>query len=334
MTHSIDAEPGSVIATDVAWEGGLVAVGHARPDANVVSDPSPRIWRSTDGVAWTEEQPDLGVDVLALIGIEVRADGQFMLVGQTGSPMDTAAQGTAAWLSPDGADWQPIEMPMDGPVVAFDRGALGYALVAGNELWFSPDGESWSMTAEGVIDVAAGDEGFVAVRWTDEGGLAQSTLASSDGVTWFESDDFAAYVNDVAPLDGDWFATGLASSDAQTINVWHSENGLDWTPILDVNDLTPDDGPKTGRGMEYDSISGASLAAGAGGRVFITLTHNHCCAMLPWSHGVWGTVDGETWEQVVEGDAFVASVTGEQELNVLVGHLGRGDDAAFWLLDQ
>lgn len=334
MTHSVDAAPGSVVATDVAWEGGLVAIGHVRPDANVVSDPSPRIWRSMDGVTWTEEQPELGVDPVALIGIEVRPDGQFMLIGQTGSAMNSAEQGTAAWISPDGVDWEPIDMPMDGPVLAFDRGAIGYVLVVGNKLWFSPDGESWSMTAEGVSDAAAGDEGFVAVQWTEEG-LTPGTLASSDGVTWFESDDFASFVLDVAPLAGDWFATGIVQQDdAQTINVWQSENGLDWTPILDVNDLTASDGPKTGRGLEFDSISGASLAAGGGGRLFITLTNNHCCAMLPWNHGVWGTVDGETWEQVVEGDAFVASVTDEAELKVLVGHLGRGDDAAFWLLDQ
>ena len=223
---------------------------------------------------------------------------------------------------------------MSGPVLAFDRGALGYVLVAGNDLWFSPDGESWSMTAEGVSDAAAGDEGFVAVRWTEEG-MTPGTLASSDGVTWFESGEFASYVLDVAPLAADWYATGLVQQDdTQTINVWHSENGLDWTPVLDVNDLTPADGPKTGRGLEQDSISGAMLAAGADGRLFITLTNNHCCAMLPWNHGVWGTVDGEAWEQVVEGDAFVASVTGEQDVNLMAGHLGRGREAAFWLLDR
>ena len=333
MTHTVDADPGSAVATDVAWEGGFVAIGHVRANDSVVSDPSPRIWRSTDGLTWTEEMPDLGVDLVALIGIEVQQDGQFMLVGQTGLPMNPAAQGTAAWLSPDGVDWEPIDMPMDGPALAFDRGALGYILVAGDELWFSADGESWSMTAEGVSDAAAGDEGFVAVQQTEEG-RTPATLASSDGVTWFESGDFASFVLDVAPLAGDWFATGMVSGDTGAINVWHSENGLDWTSILDVNDLTPADGPKTGRGMEYDSISGASLAVGAGGSLFITLTNNHCCAMLPWNHGVWETVDGETWEQVVEGDAFVASATGEAELNVMVGHLGRGDDAAFWLLDQ
>lgn len=163
MTAGVDADPGSVIATDVAWEGGLVAIGHERPDASVVGTPAPRIWRSADGVTWTEEQPDLGVEAVALIGIEVRSDSQFMLVGQTGSPMERE-QGTAAWISPDGLDWERIDMPMEGPAIAFDRGARGYVVVAGDGLWFSPDGSSWSMTAEGIIDVAAGDEGFVTVR--------------------------------------------------------------------------------------------------------------------------------------------------------------------------
>jgi hypothetical protein len=187
------------------------------------------------------------------------------------------------------------------------------------------------MTAEGVIDASAGDEGFVAVRRTDDEG-SRGTLASSDGVTWLESDAFAVHLMDIVPLDGDWFATGAAGEEFD-IFVWRSENGLDWTPMLNVNDLTSEDGPKTGRGLEYDSISGAVLAAGIG-RVFITLTGNHCCAMLPWSHGVWETVNGERWDPVVEGDALVAGVTGEQELAVLVGYLRRGEGAAFWLLDQ
>ena len=330
MTATFGADPGSIVATDVAWEGGLVAIGHARESGAEAGIPSPRIWRSEDGVSWTEDEPDLGIAGVALIGIEVRDDGRFMLIGQTGSPME-AGQGTAAWVSPDGIDWEPIDMPMEGPALAFDRGALGYVVVAGGELWFSVDGTSWSMTADGVIDAAAGDEGFVAVRRTEEEG-SPGTLASSDGVTWFESDDFALNVLDVVSMDGDWLATGV-TADPFDIFVWHSENGLDWTPILDVNDLTPEDGPKTGRGLEYDSISGATLAGGVG-RGFVTLTNNHCCAMLPWSHGVWATADGETWEPVVEGDALVAGVAGDQELTVLVGHLGRGEDAAFWLLDR
>lgn len=329
MTASVDADPGSVIATDVAWQGGLVAIGHVRPDSSVIGDPIPRIWRSQDGVTWTEDEPELGVDAVALIGIAVRGDGQFMIVGQTGSPMGPD-QGTAAWVSPDGVDWERIDVPMAGPALAFDRGARGFVVVAGDELWFSPDGSAWEMTAQGVTDVAAGDEGFVAVRGhREEGG--GDLLASSDGVNWLESDAFAR-VMDVAPLGGDWYATG-APGDELEIFVWRSENGLDWSPILNVNDLTPADGPKTGRGLERDSISGAALAA-AVGQVFVTLTHNHCCATLPWNHGVWATSDGDTWEAVVEGDAFVAGGAVEQELAVLVGHLRRGEDAAFWLLEQ
>jgi hypothetical protein len=330
MTATFGFDPGSTVATDVAWEGGLVAIGHVRSNSSVVATPSPRIWRSQDGVTWTEEAPDLGVDEVALIGIEVRGDSRFMLVGQTGSPGEPG-QGTAAWVSSDGIAWEPIDMPMEGPALAFDRGARGYVVVAGDALWFSPDGWSWSLTADGVIDVAAGDEGFVAVRGPSEEG-GGGALASSDGITWIESDDFAAHVMDVVPMDGDWYATG-ASGDTFDIFVWHSENGLQWTPILNVNDLTPEDGPKTNRGLEYDSISGATLAAGIG-RVFITLTGNHCCATLPWSHGVWATENGETWDAVVEGDGLVAGVTGEQELAVLVGYLRRGAEAAFWVLGQ
>jgi hypothetical protein len=141
----------------------------------------------------------------------------------------------------------------------------------------------------------------------------------------------------VAALGGDWVAVA-GDLEGTGISLFHSANGLDWTRVAGVDDLTGPDGPKTGRGLEYDSISGAYLAGGAG-HAFLTLTGNHCCAQLGWNHGVWVTTDGATWTPVAEAassehdqGALVAAVAGnEGGTIVLGGHLGRGDQAAFWI---
>jgi hypothetical protein len=154
-------------------------------------------------------------------------------------------------------------------------------------------------------------------------------VASGDGQEWFPSDTVGTPLLEIAPLGGDWVATGY-TDEPPTIRIWHSTNGLDWTPGVDVNDLTGPDGPKTGRGLNEAAINGASLAGGAG-YAFLTLTNNHCCAQMSWSYGVWSSADGTSWPPVVEGDAFVSSVASNGEATVLAGHVGRGNDAAFWI---
>ena len=128
--------------------------------------------------------------------------------------------------------------------------------------------------------MVAGDQGFVAATASPA-----AIVASGDGRSWYPGSN--RLPANVAALGGDWVATGY-SGDSTTITVWHSANGLDWTPGIDVNDLTGPDGPKTGRGLNEAAINGASLAGGAG-YAFLTLTNNHCCAQMPWNYGVWGS---------------------------------------------
>ena len=130
-------------------------------------------------------------------------------------------------------------------------------------------------------------------------------------------------------LGGDWLATA-SGGDPTTIQVLHSANGLDWTPVLDVNDLTGPDGPKTGRGLNEAAINTARLVGGAG-HAFLTLGDNHCCAQSGWSYGVWTTTDGSAWVPAVDGNAQVSSVANHGSTVVLAGHQGRADDAAMWV---
>ena len=251
----------------------------------------------------------------------------------TGVVADQPPPAAIAWVSDDGSAWQEVDLPMDEglPVNSFDHGPMGYVIGAGGAIWHSADGMEWTQTYEGASGVVAGDEGFVAmlVPPTDS---PNTVIASADGVTWLPSAPLAETLLDVAALGGDWVATAYIG-EPHTITVWHSTDGLEWASVLDVNDLTGPEGPKTGRGLGADAVNGASVAGGAG-YAFLTLTNNHCCAQMSWNYGVWGSADGTTWEPVVEGDAFVSSVASNDDATVLGEHLRRGEDAAFWIGDR
>lgn len=336
-TATFDSDPGTSYVTDVtAWSGGFVAIGSAWESEFHVTQEMPAVWTSGDGQSWDEQPVELGVDDVSLIGVAPRADGRLLLVGRvpgTGAIPEQPAPASVAWVSDDAVTWQAVDLPLpDGAfVTSFDHGPRGYALVAEQAIWFSTDGTDWTMTFEGAGSVVAGDEGFVAMVFPEAAGPSE-VVASGDGQTWYPSGLIAAPLLDVTALGGDWVATGY-SGDPSTIMVWHSANGLDWVPQLDVNDLTGPDGPKTGRGLNELALGGASLAGGEG-YAFLTLTNNHCCAQMSWNYGVWGSADGMTWVPVVEGDAFVSSVASSGDTTVLAGHLGRGEDAAFWIGDR
>ena len=332
LAASFDVDPGTAYVTDVtAWNHGFVAIGSAWEGAHIAGSQLPRVWTSADGGTWEERTADLGIDDVSLVGIEARGDGTLLLVGNAPG---TGAQGggepprPVAWISEDAIGWEPHELPAteDEIVYSLDRGARGYVLSAGTKIWFSSDGMEWSLAHDGGIRVVAGDEGFAAMNLTSAGSM--SIIASGDGRDWYTSEPFGPLL-DVAPIGGAWVAVA-STEDRAGFLVLRSEDGLEWSEVLDVNDLTGPDGPKTGRGLERDSISGASLA-GSGGHVFLTLTGNHCCAQIGWNFGVWGSTDGVTWQPAIEGDAFVSAVASDGDTTVLGGHLRRGEDPAFWI---
>lgn len=345
-TDTFAADPGTTYVTDVtAWDGGFAAIGSAWAGVNVVGVESPALWTSADGTSWEQRPIDLGVEDLTLVGIASRAAGaELLLAGRTpggnAGTIDAGPPESFLWSSTDGITWteEPTPLAAGALIGSFDHGAAGYALVADGDIWHSPDGVAWTRTRgeQDAAQVIAGDEGFVATL-AEAGTAGVSALASADGMTWFDADPIGMTMLSVAALRGDWLATAWA--DDGDIVLWRSANGLQWTQALGVNDLTGPDGPKTRRGLEYDSISGAVLAGGAG-HAFLTLTHNHCCAQRPWNHGVWTSTDGTSWTPVAAGavtdvdpaGALVASVAMDGSGTVVLGgHIGRGEDAAFWV---
>ena len=339
QTASFDVSPGTSYVTDVvAWSEGFLAIGSAWESEFHVTDEMPAMWLSRDGRSWEEHPVELGVGSVTLVGVAERADGRLLLVGTvpgSGAVPEGGTPQSVAWVSEDALRWEAVDLPLaeDVLVDALAHGPKGYVLSAsadatGGELWFSTDGSEWTKTHEGAAGVVAGDEGFVAVQSGSEAG-GTSVVASADGRTWLASEPIGAALGDLVALGGDWLATAH-ESDSMTIQVLHSPNGLDWTPVLDVNDLTGPDGPKTGRGLNEEAINHAFLA-GEGGSGFLMLGDSHCCAQPPWTYGVWMTTDGRSWTEVISGSAHVSSAAVGDGMMVLGGHLGRGEDPAFWV---
>lgn len=349
MTATFDISPATSHVTDVvAWSGGFLAIGSAWESEFQVGAETPAMWTSTDGRSWRAHEVDLGVEDVSLLGVVERADGRLLLVGRvpgSGAQAEPSEPGNVAWTSGDAVRWEAIELPVsDGASVdALDHGAKGYILSAWTpyggefdpnadqtpgEVWFSPDGIAWTKTHEGAVSAVAGDEGFVAIQSALAAG-PNTVVASGDGQTWYASELVGAPMFEVAALGGEWLATA-AGDEPGSIVVLHSENGLDWTRVLDVNDLTGPDGPKTGRGLNEAAINQVFLAGGQE-YGFLMLGNNHCCAQAGWTYGVWATTDGLNWMEAIPGNAFVSSVARADGVTVLGGHIGRGDDATFWV---
>ena len=152
LTSSEDAE----ITVEVsAWGNGtFVAAGYSAPKVEGVErwdwPPTPSMWTSPDGRAWTAIQPPAGMS--RVCSLTARPDGGFVALGTTND-------GAASWTSIDGGEWVEgtIGLPA-GPgvraseqdarpcnVVAFDGGLLASASVEDATLtWTSPDGQNWS----------------------------------------------------------------------------------------------------------------------------------------------------------------------------------------------
>jgi hypothetical protein len=333
ITATIDLSPRSGYVTDItAWDGGFIAIGSVWDSEFHVGKEMPAMWISSDGRSWAEQPIELGVDDVTLIGVAARTDGSLLLVGRlpgSGANPEAVAPVSAAWVSADASSWDQFSLPLseDAVVDSFTHARRGFAIGASTptpgEIWFSPDGIEWTKTFEGASSVEAGDEGFVAVQQAQS-----SVVASGDGRTWYPT-PVAAPLFEAEPVGGDWVAQG-SGTEANTTVVSYSPNGLEWTEVLDVNELTGPDGPKTGRGLDEAAINFVALSGGPG-HAFLTLGNNHCCAQAPWSYGVWWTTDGATWVPMAEGDYHVDAVAENGDVVVLGGHTGRGISPTFWI---
>jgi hypothetical protein len=250
-TFPSDGNGPSIVEHLVAVEGGYVAAGVAYKAQLPNVGPTPahtlRVWLSRDGRTW--EQAESQLENVEFTSLVVRGDGLLLATGLRGimgeNEESLASEEHTAWTSPDGRTWVEASIGMPTVPTTIVRGAQGYVALARPdpinanhdfELWHSPDGISWSVAHDGVadlIDLEAGDEGFVAVGGMAAGGEQPFALASGDGREWFvATTPPPALWPHVAPVGGDWIAISAfdATGGMDHGETWASANGLDWEP--------------------------------------------------------------------------------------------------------
>ncbi len=334
-------DAGLELVTDVAvWDGGFLAIGQTMP-SDFMSDPdaSGIAWTSADGRAWATMQAPFGTTGVNPRGILTTPDGGVTVIGVVGNPgvIEDGPPHAVSWSSADGTSWTEHPVPFGENAslgISVASGPVGHVVTTENELWFSTDGAHWELVFElagdsRLILPVAGDEGFV-VTATGGAGTAPGVYASGDGRNWFDGTP-PGVLGSVAPLGGDWLGS-LYLMDPSGIAVATSANGLDWSPVLDVNDLTPPDGPKAGLGME-SGITEATLV-GEGSLVVMTLGWNHCCATPSAAIGVFASTDGITWSPAgIQSGAYVTAMATNGDVAVAAGYVERGGTAVFWVAD-
>ena len=133
----------------------------------------------------------------------------------------------------------------------------------------------------------------------------------------------------LASVAGDWVAS-RASDDWQGTEILRSANGLDWSVILDLNDLAAPDG------------SDAEGPAGSGGGAMLSGTGDvlmlspwragHCGGMPSGGWGAWYSTDGASWSPTgLGGDAVVMHTVAIGGVTVLAGYTADDGDVAFWV---
>lgn len=347
-TFGDGADQPSFVFDATVWNDRFVALGVRLDDFAsdcCVWKGQPMIWTSVDGIEW-EARP-LGIDLGDAPEVDDRVydilalpDGRLMVTGSRYAP-------TAAWISGDGVTWSQIEiLPAGSQLSNIAAGPDGFVLLANapaalgevgaEQLWHSGDGVNWQLTFEAepgddvhLETVAAGPEGFVVVGGSGTDAERPYVLASSDGRSWllapvdqpaFHDGDFAF---DVAPLGGDWVATGFGSEQAdQRAVVWRSRNGLQWT--RDLGPLDP-----AGRDSYY-----ATDIAGDAGVVVLSPNVSAISGPFPFPTYAWTSTDGDTWSTIEPDQSYVTDVVSIGSTTIAVGNIGRGERAAFWVLQR
>jgi hypothetical protein len=298
--------------THVAAGGSaVVALGRT------ASSFEPVVWTSSDGSSWKRVD---GVDIPTDVGQLIAVEGTFLLVSR-------GPEGLSVWVSPDGVSWEQ-HLVEEGAAEAQieDLAVGGPGLVAvGHEdgfrgvIWVSPPdgvpveettttttteptgpsaaeygwtrieldpaeaGEGW------MADVIAGGPGFVSVGY-DKVQKQGVVWTSSDGSSWTRTADVTSatapetWLDAVASDGSQLLAVGRLQDKGDIgVGIWRSDDGQTWTEVsldgsfsgvyvfLDIAS-TPFGWVVTGTGFDESGQKGT----------------------------VWRSVDGVTWEVVLE----------------------------------
>ena len=219
----------------------------------------------------------------------------------------------------------PFGETQTGPI-EFTAGARGLIATIDDKIWHSADGSSWRSVYDAprgtmVYGPVAGDEGWI-VKLTNASLWTTTLLVSGDASTWHEVD--LGNVATVANVGGDWLAS-RQSDDWERTEILRSANGLDWSPILDLGDLTPPEGTEL-------TANGAILSGTDEVLVMSPWEGGHCGAMPSNGWGAWWSTDGLAWASAGIGDDAVVSHTVQAgDVTVLAGYRAETGDVTFWV---
>jgi hypothetical protein len=315
-------------------------VGHL-PDAGPVPHEGD-VWLSSDGASWEALPTQPTFEGASFAGLISARDGSVVAFGRLDSDQGPSLQASgesATWRSVDGRIWERVDvgLPAGLFVTRAAQGAQGYLLVgsvqtegAPSQLWLSADGLQWELAYVptsfpwwNILDIGAGDEGFVALL--SAAGDNRTTIASADGRAWYDGDALPGN-GPLAPLAGDWItsANPILEPPVQ-IPMWFSSNGLAWSEVASIPD------PEYGEGFGY-----ARQLTSAGGSAFLSAARSICCGSVAIPGGVWSSQDGHLWELTdIRPDGLVLTAAEHDGSVVLAGYFGVNEGrATFWIGPQ
>ena len=237
--------PHEVVRSGSVW----IALDLGGPSGGV-----PVLWRSTDGVHWSQVDSPGFKDLSLAPVVAVLATGFVVEASEYAAPPDFA------FTSTDGLTWtrssqlpvSPMYLPDSGPMRLVVSGDMSDS--ATGQVWQTLDGKTWTpVQLPGVLLARAyslADGGFVGWGWKTTNGTSTPAensavasyhiLRSTDGVSWqVDQGDlqgepcslvvvgdrlFAAVLSpacDTAPLDS-------------AVQIWQSsDSGRTWQPVVD-----------------------------------------------------------------------------------------------------
>ena len=143
--RSWEALPGDDVTTGGVWDIASTPDGWA---ALIGESERPTVGRSVDGTEWSVTSvPAAGDERAYTIAPGERG---WLMRGGKGScgffGMGSCAEGAANWWSADGASWgrMPVEHPLDGPILDVAAGDRGFVAWEDGQAWSSPDGWTWA----------------------------------------------------------------------------------------------------------------------------------------------------------------------------------------------
>jgi hypothetical protein len=269
----------------------------AKVGSQLVALAQERIWRSADGIAWTELDSTSLRSLWGTSGVEelvamAAGPGGIVVIGQ---PTNTFESIVA--FSPNGREWTPIALPARQKAIAWDAAAYcdGFVIVGRDG---QPD--------EAYINVRAGVG--IPVSWR-----------SADGMTWSETEVAPAAVKGgvltrVLPVAAGLFAIGndvgvtTAYEEIDTIGAWASADGRSWEKVGTLQNLVP--------GTAMLGSDGTNLVALRDGTT------------------IWSSTDGRDWRPVSITGSLQAPSYLLAPLSVHEASPFSGYDTRMWVTDH